>query len=109
MNTNAYSRAPRPGSLRVSHPWGWGRHGSQGWTVTLLKVVGRMCKQMSPLLLDLEYLVPSAWGSHLQIQQGSPAVTPSLFFPPKMVHTLGQKSSEKSSCLHISWWWPSHL
>ena len=67
MNTNAYSRALRPGSLRVSHPWGLSRHGSQGWTVSLLKVVGSMCRQTSLPLWDLECLVPSAWDRHLQI------------------------------------------
>lgn len=56
MNTNAYARAPRPGSLRASHPWGLSRPGSQGWTVMLLKVVGRMCKQVSPPLVN-----SSAW------------------------------------------------
>lgn len=67
MNTNAYSRALRPGNLRVSHPWGLSRHGSQGWTISLLKVVGSMCEQTSLPLLDLECLVPSAWDRHLQI------------------------------------------
>lgn len=67
MNTNAYSRALQPGNPRVSHPWGWSRHGSQGRTVMLLRVVGSICKQMSLPLLDLECLVPSAWDRHLQI------------------------------------------
>lgn len=108
MNTNAYPRAPRPGSLRVSHPWGLSRHGSQGWTIMLLKVVGRMCKQVSPPLVNSSAWLPlhgtvifRSSRTLLQLHQA--------YFPPKTVCTLGRKSSEKSSCLHISWWWPSHF